>query len=659
MYKRGQLTLLIILGLLLVSSAGLVYYYKDQIFFSQWERERADSLSVPEEAAELHDQISACVEELAGNAVSLLGQQGGYISMPEDPIGQGTHNPFSNSLEIFPASDFQTAYWFYEAANGVEHSQVPSIESMESELVGYMDANLVQCANDFELFSSYNATAGLVSTDVEILDDEVLFIVNYPVHIAVDDFTFDFDAFYVSQDVPLGSLYQAASEIMETENEEFVLEDLSYDALVLYDEVPLSWTEFDCERKTWDVDEVENNLKNILAENILAVKVRGTQYEVNTESDKGYFEWNMLDKAPEDMSVNMMYSPSWPFSMQVYPSDGSTLVEDTMSESPVSSMLSGLFCLTSYNFIYDIKYPVLISLYDAESDYRFQFASMVILDNNQPRDNTKGLLDLTAVENTICADVQTSLYVDVVEVEEDGMLSSLEDVDVNFQCITSLCSLGSTRSGNNFMVPPCVNAVVSAEKEGYRKGSEIVSTVEDSSVTVVLERYYNLSYDIAIVDAEGNVRNPKSDEVLFITLSEEETGYGITVSYPYQSDSLLLIPGDYSIEGKLVSEVPFDISIDPSKYTKCTSVPQVSLGGLFGFENDADCTDVEISEVELQTALAGGVDNQWKLDRYELQDASHVIFYVTSPGLAEDLDELEEVYAYVDSGLGFKEPELS
>ena len=167
-----------------------------------------------------------------------------------------------------------------------------------------------------------------------------------------------------------------------------------------------------------------------------------------------------------------------------------------------------------------------------------------------------------------------------------------------------------------------------------------------------------MSYSIEIVDADGNTRTATSDEILFVTLTEENTGYSTTISYPYQSESILLIPGEYQVQGKLVSEVPFDISIDSSSYTKCTSVPAISLGGLFGFEDDADCTEVEISEVDLQSALAGGVDNKWEVDRYDIDDVSHVTFYVTSPGLPEDIDEMEEVYAYIDSGLGYKEPEL-
>ncbi|MSR86356.1 hypothetical protein EXS74_03090 [Candidatus Woesearchaeota archaeon] len=662
MYKRGQLTLLIILGLLVVSSVGLVYYYKDQIFLSEWERERTQSLLIPTEAEELHDQIGNCVSSLASAGITLLGQQGGYITLPEDPIGQGSQNPFSNSLEIFAASDFKTVYWFYQAANGVDHSQVPTISDMEYDLSQFMNNNLATCANDFDLFTRYNATAAEISTEVEILDDTVLFTVNYPVHIAQDDFTFDFDAFYVSQDVPLGSLYQAATEIMDTENEEFVFEDLSYDSLVLYpDQVPLSWAEFDCEQKSWDVTEVENNLKSILSENILAVKVRGTKYDVNTESDTNYFEWDLIESSvPEETSVNIFYSTNWPFSMQVYPTQGSTLQEDTLTGSPATAFLSGLFCLNTYSFIYDIKYPVLITLYDEDSDFRFQFASMVILDNNQARENTQGLLDLNPVETTICSDTQSELTVNVVEVAEDGSLVDLSGAEVSFQCINNLCPLGSTRSYDSvFAVPPCVNGQVIAEKEGYQDGMSIVTTTEDASTTVVLEKYYNLSYDIQIVDAEGNVRDPTSDDVLFVTLTEEETGYTTTLSYPYQGESVLLIPGTYTVDGKLISDVPFDISIDPSSYTKCTSVPQISLGGLFGLGDDTSCTDVEISEVDLQSVLTGGVEHSWDADRYELQDASHITFYVTSPGMPESAEDLEDVYTYIDSGLGYREPEFT
>jgi len=121
---------------------------------------------------------------------------------------------------------------------------------------------------------------------------------------------------------------------------------------------------------------------------------------------------------------------------------------------------------------------------------------------------------------------------------------------------------------------------------------------------------------------------------------------------------VLLIPGVYDVEAQAVGESSFNVNIDPTTFTKCISVPQISLGGLFGL-GDSSCTDVTTEEMSIDMAMFGGAKNVWNLGRSELQYASHVTFYVTSPGYPENEDELSEVYSYVDTGIGFKEPELS
>jgi hypothetical protein len=198
---------------------------------------------------------------------------------------------------------------------------------------------------------------------------------------------------------------------------------------------------------------------------------------------------------------------------------------------------------------------------------------------------------------------------------------------------------------------------VSAEKEGYVVGSETVTTLETASVDLVLEKLSNLTYDIMIVDTEGNVRSPEDDEALIVTLTEEG-GYTTTAYYPSESSTVLLIPGVYQVEGEAVGESSFNIDVDPTAFTKCSSVPQISLGGLFGL-GDSSCTDVTTKAESVDMALFGGVKSTWNLGRYELQDAGHITFYVTSPGKPENEDEVSDVYSYVDTGMGFKEPELS
>ncbi len=664
MSKRGQATLLIILGIVIVSLVVLFFAFKDDLLQSDWETARSLSLSVPEEAEELHDYLGECVRETIEEPVLLAGQQGGYVEIPDDPIGDGEHNTFSNALEIFEGSDFETAYWFYVAANGVSQDQMPALELVEEQMESFVNSNLAECADDFEIFQEHNASVGEIRTEVEIEDEKVLFTVYYPVEIALDEFNFEFEAFYESVDVPLGKMYESAVEIMETENEEAVFEELTYDMMVLYDELPLSWSDFECDEETWSVEEVEDDLKEIIMQNFFAFKVRGTDYVLSEESDEDYFEFNMLDTPADDLSVNVWYLNSWPLSMQVYPAEDGEIVEDSLTGSGFGNMIKSFFCLNTYNVIYDLKYPVLVSLYDEESDYTFQFASMVVLDNNQPRENTEGLLSLQEVEEPICDDATTELTVSVEGVEDNGDFVELEDVDVTFQCITSNCDVGSTRGSKGdaelvTYVPPCVNGQVIASKEGYQESVETVTTLEDSEVRIIMEKFYNLTFDVDVVDLEGETRRATSDESLIIKLTEQSSGYSTSLFYPTDKETVLLVPGTYDVVGQLITESPFDIVIDGSSYEKCVSNPVFSLGGLFGLESDASCIDVDVSEVQLDSVVAGGLTMEWTPDRYELADASHVTFYVTSPGEPENEEELEDVLTYLELGIGNKGPEFT
>jgi hypothetical protein len=664
MRKRGQVTILIILGLVILSSIIMVYMFREKIFLSEFERQKAESLQVPQQAAELHDYIGDCVQEVIQEPINLIGQQGGYITLPNDPIGQGMHNQFSNSLEIFPGTDFETAYWFYEAANGVPRFQAPAKVDMELQIADYINQHLPLCADDQEIFERYNAEVGEVFAEVEILDDEVQVIVDYPVTVELEEYDFNFDSFYESIDVPLGSMFDSAVEIMNEENENYYLEELTYDMFVLNENLPLSWSEVDCDRETWEVAQVEDDLKNTIFQNLLAVKLRKTDYEIKEETDKNYFEWSALKKST-DYRANLLYSPNWPLEMKVYPAEDGILTEDSYTDgaNPIASFMKNLFCVTSYNFIYDIKYPVLVSLYDEDSDYTFQFATMVVVDNNQPRENELGTLEIEDVgESRICNDATIPITIFPVMVDDFGEFVDLGGADVSFKCINSQCPIGTTtrtQIGLETIVPQCINAQIIVEKEGYNRGMEIVDTLEETTVTVVLEQFKNLTYEVKVIDPEGNVRTPTSDETLFVTLAEQDTGYTTTVSHPRAGETITLIPGTYDVVGTMISDAPFDIKIPGSTFKTCSAVPILGLGGLFGTAPDTSCSDVQVDDIELEQSLSGGIELVWVADRDDLRVARHVTFYVTSPGSPDSLEELEEALSFIDTGIGQREPQLS
>ena len=70
------------------------------------------------------------------------------------------------------------------------------------------------------------------------------------------------------------------------------------------------------------------------------------------------------------------------------------------------------------------------------------------------------------------------------------------------------------------------------------------------------------------------------------------------------------------------------------------------------------CYDVDLSDVNLDSAMTGGLEITWSPDRSELDSASKVIFYVTEVGEPTDVEDLEEIYGLIESGTGMIEPEL-
>jgi hypothetical protein len=68
---------------------------------------------------------------------------------------------------------------------------------------------------------------------------------------------------------------------------------------------------------------------------------------------------------------------------------------------------------------------------------------------------------------------------------------------------------------------------------------------------------------------------------------------------------------------------------------------------------------MEFESENFESVVSGGVDTIWNVDVADLEGASKVTFYVASPGVPENEEEMEEMMNYVDAGLGSREPELS
>jgi len=350
--------------------------------------------------------------------------------------------------------------------------------------------------------------------------------------------------------------------------------------------------------------------------------------------------------------------------MGVYPNEDGVMTSNSGGDSGmIGAVLRSLFCLKDYKFIYDVKFPVLITLSDDDTGYVFQFATMVIINNNQARTNEIVYEDFGEVESdAICDEAVTLMTVYASGVESDGGLIDLVDADVSFECINYVCDMGITsgRIGDASlyaMFPVCSNGFVVVNKEGYVEGREMVSTFEESTVTVILEQEVNLSYDIKVVDGDGNTRSLKSDETAYIGLTEQSTGYSTSVFYPDDGTGVLeIIPGTYDVQGVMMQEGGFDINVPAQTLQSCTSNPVSGLTGIFGMGES--CVDVDMSDYELDSVLSGSVELVWEPNRADLYDATHVTFYIAAPMEVDSAEDVEEAYALYEASLGMVEPEL-
>ncbi len=635
--KRGQATILILLGIVVLSLVVGVYFTRDYILKSELERLTEKTLVVPKQAESVRDYVMSCVQQVTADSVDLIGQRGGFFEFPGDNIPFGPYNQFSNSLEV--VRGLKIPYWYYKTANNLDKLQILNEDQIGNNIEGYVNEQLRVCVGTFDVFkrSGYKINSGLIESEVEILDNNVLFGISFPVHMEIKDFEFDFTEFYSKVDKPLGELYDIARGIFNYENGKYFLEEKTIDMMVSYDEIPLTGESFSCGAvNIWNKNTIVNDFKRILSSNIPSLKILGTEHGL-TEEEKEYFEVD-IGSVESDVDINFMYSNSWPFYLESLQEEDGILKGESIgggSGNKLMNMVQQFFCYNNYHFVYNIKYPVLILL--EKDDYVFQFSTMVVIDRNLPRQNIIEPLDIPVVEDKeYCENKQFNLFVDVYD--EFGY--DVNDADISYRCINHVCELGkSTGNSLNSLVMPCVGGSVFVSKEGYNTGSTQVDTTEDASVSVVVKEIKEL--DVSVEVLRGGSGELRDGETVYLTLTNEEDDYGASVVYPSQ-DTIELISGNYKANIYMIKEG--SVTVPGREVEHCVKVPKSGLGVFIG-ATETKCVSTKIPSVELDNVISGAAEFEFTIDMYDLKNK--VVFYVPYEGTPKNFDELSKIKSEV------------
>jgi len=608
--NRAQVTIFIIIAIIIV--LGIAVYF---ILRSPYRQE------IPKNMQPVYDYYLSCIESNAQQGIALLGEQGGWINTDELGFIPGSqHMPFSSQLDFFGQA---VPYWMYVSGNNLLKEQVPSKSKMEEQLADYIGKRADYC--DFSDFAKQGFEVVVDNdgiSDVSINDLNVDINLKNKIFIYFENESVEVQSHKISVESKLGKFYSLALNAYNFEKSQMFLEKYALDVLRLY--APVDGVELSCSPKTFVKSEIRSALADALEANIGVLKLKGSYYEL-AGKESNYFVSDIGESVDEN--VNFIYSSSWPARIEISPED------DPLVITPVG-LQEGLgilgFCYIPYHLVYDVNFPVLIQFYDEKEI--FQFPVSVIIDKNQAREALPTATGVS-IEPEVCRyknqDVSVRTY--------DSKLNPVE-ARIRFKCLTTACDIGETSMQGaeavlNARFPQCVNGFILASAEGYAETKYQISTNEESSADIILNKIYNIKLDL------GNV-----EKALVVFDSPD---YSKSILYP-DMNSAELIEGYYNIS--VYAYKNSTLKIPSTTRRQCVNVPKSGVAGVFGIEEEK-CFNIETPETEVSFAVVGGGKTADYFTESQLGDARELNINVPLFKTPQSLDDIQNNYAEVENAV--------
>lgn len=198
MHKRGQVTIFIIAGIIIVASVLLLLYLRGQIFVV------VTPENLPDQLIPIRDHITNCLKDIAPDYIERIGLQGGYLSTPE-----GTFR----STKGIPIS-----YLCYNVGRSpLCYNRMLTRDHMEVELSKAIAEGLQTCLNLKKFEHGFTMSAGSLAVTTEIGQDTVAVTANLPITLTKETATVSEDEFSEVFDYPLGRLYDVSQDIVDVE----------------------------------------------------------------------------------------------------------------------------------------------------------------------------------------------------------------------------------------------------------------------------------------------------------------------------------------------------------------------------------------------------------------------------------------------------------
>lgn len=584
--KRAQITVFMIVALVIViAAATLISIFAQKTMFFP-------SKVIPPYISPIRNYVESCIDVEGQAAIAKLGQQGGYVELPNSI----KNNPSKN---IFFFGPYKVPYWYYDAA-----SHYPSQQQMEQQISDYVKENINDCIQDLALFRQ-DFDIEIVkqpTAQTKIAENDVVVNVDYRLRIknAVTGEETKLKDFSAHLDVKLKQIYELAKKTLEAENKNGLLENMTISLIAMNPKTPLTGMDFRCDQLTWNILDVRTELQRMLYYTAPLIRIKNTDYapfsapesvyeeygsyydELQKKAanikylpeDKGLFSvpeftdtqselssvkapdaalpedaydyfhyfWDAKTK-PSGLKVGFNYRPIWGIDLNVRPSKDGVLKSNT---GKTSQKFLSFMCVNVYHFTYDVSYPVEAIISDDAAfkgnGFSFHFAIPVIVKSNEARRTT----EIAPAEFN--PPIEDAAYCsqrspEAIEIKATGKregLSNMElkDVNISFACGRYRCSLGQTKqlSGSYQLTTSlpsfCKFGNIEAEKAGYLR---TIKQFEKSPFTIELKALKSLDFEIVKrkTTAPASELQLADDESVTIYLSPEDGSYNLYRTYPF------------------------------------------------------------------------------------------------------------------------------
>ena len=503
--RKGQISLFIIAGVIILIGFGLFFYVRSQSVKSTLPPVPVLE-EIPLQLNPVREYTQSCIESLAKEALVKVGSQGGYIDLERVGIITSAILPTeADGIKFSPEGDLNIPYWWYLKAdndcakNCIFSSQQPDLQrasggasdkSIESQVDIYIEENLEACLQNYQPLEDQ----GFVITEqgnaivvTLIGEEEIIIFVEYPIEASLGDTTAELKQYFSVIPLDLKKIYALANEIKLAEINYNFLERHTLNLITSFASLnpdglpPKSESTFEFGTgKTWNTFDVQKKIEQMLMTYIPALQVPFTRdYQkrifpgdkIKTNVYANEIPAN-FDNIYPDLGVRFDYLGWWPIYFNA--GQGGLIRSESITAPglPIGYQ--------RYATTYDISFPTLITITDPDAfggeGYTFMFALEGNLRNKKPLDESfDGGEGIHFFQPSLACNPNQRNSGNVTILTRDHNNNPV-DVNIAYTCGTETCSIGETENGElTAKFPVCTNGIVSYLAQDYFASVDILS----------------------------------------------------------------------------------------------------------------------------------------------------------------------------------------